>query len=93
MRYNRFRAGEFDRPELRRQLIPLQARPGRLLRRGQQNPISDRKAGTRFAERPRTVVATCRQEGRRLLDFLVATSEAALCGSQSPSLLPAPRVG
>jgi len=33
-----FRAGEFDRKELQRRLIPLQARLGRLLRRGQQNP-------------------------------------------------------
>src|SRR4051794_21784560 len=40
--WHRFRAGEFDRPELRRRLIPLQARLGRLLRRGQENP--DRKA-------------------------------------------------
>ncbi len=37
-----FRAGEFDRQGLQRRLIPLQARLGRLLRRGQDNP--DRKA-------------------------------------------------
>src|SRR3954449_12914393 len=40
--WHRFRAGEFDRKELRRRLIPLQARLGRLLRRGQETP--DRKA-------------------------------------------------
>ena len=40
--WHRFRAGEFDRPELHRRLIPLQARLGRLLRRGQESP--DRKA-------------------------------------------------
>jgi transposase len=40
--WHRFRAGECDRQELQRRLIPLQARLGRLLRRGQQNP--DRKA-------------------------------------------------
>ncbi len=40
--WHRFGAGELDRQELRRQLIPLQARLGRLLRRGQENP--DRKA-------------------------------------------------
>ena len=40
--WHRFRAGEFDRKELQQRLIPLQARLGRLLRRGQQNP--DRKA-------------------------------------------------
>src|SRR3954468_10137070 len=39
---DRFRAGEFARPELLRRLVPLQARLGRLLRRGQENP--DRKA-------------------------------------------------
>src|SRR3954471_20444742 len=40
--WHRFRAGEFDRQELRWRLIPLQARMGRLLRRGQDSP--DRKA-------------------------------------------------
>ncbi len=35
---DRFRIGEFDRPELHRRLIPLQARLGRLLPRGQDNP-------------------------------------------------------
>src|SRR5438045_6811914 len=38
---DRFRAGEFDRGELRLRLIALQARLGRLLRRGQASP--DRK--------------------------------------------------
>jgi transposase len=40
--WHRFRAGEYDRPELQRRLVPLQARLGRLLRRGQENP--DHKA-------------------------------------------------
>jgi len=40
--WHRFRAGEFDRKELQRRLISLQARMGRLLRRGQEN--ADRKA-------------------------------------------------
>ena len=39
---DRFRAGEFDRRELCRRLVPLQARIGRLLRRGQEN--ADHKA-------------------------------------------------
>ena len=43
----------------------------------------------RFAERLLTVVATCRQQGRHLLDFVVAAGEAALRSSQPPSLLPA----
>jgi transposase len=40
--WHRFKAGEFDGHELRRRLIPLQARLGRLLRHRQENP--DRKA-------------------------------------------------
>jgi transposase len=36
--WHRFRAGEFDRGELRRRLVPLQARLGRLVRRGQDTP-------------------------------------------------------
>src|SRR3954452_23688991 len=133
-----FRAGEFDRAELRRRLIPLQARLGRLLRRGQASPDrkaaglcreltkwwpalwtfarvegveptnnvaertlrptvlwrkgsfgSDSAAGSRFAERLLTVAATCRQQSRPLLAFLVAAGEATLRGRPSPSLLPA----
>ena len=49
--WHRFRAGEFDRTELQRRLIPLQARMGRLLRHGQENP--DRRA-----------VALCRELGK-----------------------------
>jgi transposase len=140
--WRRFRAGECGREELRRRLIPLQARMGRLLRRGQDNP--DRKAaalgreldkwwaalwtfarvesveptnnaaeralrpavlwrkecfgsaseaGSRFAERLLTVVASCHQQGRPLLAFMVAAIEAALRGSPSPSLLPVPQGG
>jgi transposase len=137
--WHRFRGGDFDRQELRRRLIPLQARLGRLLRRGQDNP--DRKAaalcrqlqrwwpalwtfarvegveptnngaewalrpavlwrkgsfgadsevGSRFAERLLTVVASCRQQGQPLWEFLVAAVDAALRGSPPPSLLTAP---
>jgi transposase len=135
---DRFRAEEFDRLELRHRLIPLQARLGRLLRRGQDSPDrkaaglcrqlqkwwpalwtfarvegveptnnvsesalrpavlwrkgsfgSDSEAGSRFAERLLTVVATYRQQGRSLLDLLVAAGEAALQGTAAPSLLPA----
>jgi transposase len=134
--WHRFRAGACDRPELQRRLIPLQARLGRLLRRGQESPDrkaaglcreltkwwaalwtfarvdgveptnnvseralrpavlwrkgsfgSDSEAGSRFAERLLTVVASCRQQGRRLLDLLVAAGEAALLGTAAPSLL------
>ena len=118
-------------------MVPLRARLGRLLRRGQDNPDrkaaglcreltkwwaalwtfarvegveptnnvaeralrpavlwrkgsfgSDSSAGSRFVERPLTVVATCRQQGRPLLDFLVAAGDATLQGTTAPSLLP-----
>src|SRR5262249_41243598 len=41
-----------------------------------------------FAEEILTVVASCRQQGRPLLAFLVAAGEAAGRGSPPPSLLP-----
>ena len=132
-----FQAGELDRQGLERRLVPLQARMGRLLWRGEESPDrkaaalcrglntwwaalwifarvdgveptnnaaeralrpavlwrkgsfgSDSQAGSRFAERLLTVVATCRQQGRSLVDFLVAASEAALQAMAAPSLLP-----
>ena len=138
--WHRFRAGQRDRQELQRRLIPLQARLGRLLRRGQKSPDwkaaglcreltkwwpalwtfarvegveptndvaeralrpavlwrkgsfgSNSEAGSQLVERLLTVVASCRQQGRPLLDFLVAAGEAALRGSPPPCLLPAVR--
>jgi len=62
-------------------------RPAVLWRKGSFG--SDSAAGSRFAERLLTVVASCRQQGRRLLNFLVGTGEAALHGITAPSLLPA----
>ena len=50
---------------------------------------SDSEVGSRFAERLLTVVASCRQQGRALLAFLVAMGQAALQGSAPPSLLSA----
>jgi transposase len=61
-------------------------RPAVLWRKGSFG--SDREAGSRFAERLLTVVASCRQQGRPLLTFLVAAVEAALRRSSPPSLLP-----
>jgi transposase len=127
---------------LQRRLIPLQARLGRLLRRGQTNADgkvaglcrelrkwwpalwtfvrvdgveptnngaeralrpavlwrkgsfgSDSAAGSRFAEQLLTVVASCRQQGRPLLAFLVAAGESALRSSPPPSLVPVPQGG
>ena len=64
-------------------------RPAVLWRKGSFG--SDRRAGSRFAEQLLTVVATCRQQGRHLLDFLAAAGEAPLRGSPPPSLLSARR--
>ena len=62
-------------------------RPAVLWRKGSFG--SDSEAGSRFAERLLTVVATCRQQGQHLLDFLVAAGEATLRGTATPSLVPA----
>ncbi len=62
-------------------------RPAVLWRKGSFG--SNSGAGSRCAERLLTVVATCRQQGRVLLDFLVAAGEATLHGTAAPSLLPA----
>jgi transposase len=62
-------------------------RPAVLWRQGSCG--ADRAAGSRFAERLLTVVASCRQQGRPLLAFLVAAGEAAVRGSLPPALLPA----
>ena len=64
-------------------------RPAVLWRKGSFG--SDSAAGSRFVERLLTVVATCRQQDRLLLDFLVAAHQAALRGSSPPSLLSTPR--
>ncbi len=66
-------------------------RPAVLWRKGSFG--SDSEAGSRFAERLLTVVASCRQQGRSLLDFLVAAGEARVRGISPPSLLPAPPGG
>src|SRR5829696_4292671 len=59
-------------------------RPALLCRKGSFG--SDSAAGSRFAERLLTVVASCRQQGRPLLDFLVAVNKATPRGSLPPSL-------
>ena len=66
-------------------------RPAVLWRKGSFG--SDSGAGSRFAERLLTVVATCRQQGRPLLAFLVVVAEAAVGGGPPPSLLPTPQGG
>ena len=61
-------------------------RPAVLWRKGSFGTQSD--AGSRFVERIMTVAATCRQQGRSLLDFLVAATTTARLGLPPPSLLP-----
>jgi transposase len=50
---------------------------------------TDSAQGSRFVERMLTVVATCRQQGRNVLDYLRSCFEAARSGQAIPSLLPA----
>ena len=66
-------------------------RPAVLWRKGSCG--ADRAAGSRFAERLLTALASCRQQGRTLLACLVAAGEAAVRGSPPPALLPAPQGG
>jgi len=49
---------------------------------------TDSRAGGRFVERMLTAVATCRQHGRDVLDYLTSCFEARLSGRDIPSLLP-----
>ncbi len=53
---------------------------------------TDSERGSRFVERLLTVVATCRQRGRPVLDYLTACFEAQLAGQGIPSLLPAEEI-
>jgi transposase len=50
---------------------------------------TDSADGSRFVERMLTVVATCRQQRRNVLDYLSACFEAHLRGQKVPSLVPA----
>ena len=50
---------------------------------------TDSERGSRFVERMLTVVATCRQQGRNVLEYLTSCFEAARSGQAIPSLLPA----
>jgi hypothetical protein len=51
---------------------------------------TDSVEGSRFVERMLTVVATCRQQGRNVLDYLTECFEADRRGQALPSLLPVP---
>lgn len=62
-------------------------RPAVLWRKGSFGTQSD--GGARFVERLLTVTATCRQQGRSVLDYLTDVCTAAHRGQPIPSLLPA----
>src|SRR3954468_16659317 len=49
---------------------------------------TDSESGSRFVERVLTVVATCRQQGINVLDYLTRCYRAHLDGRPAPSLLP-----
>jgi transposase len=61
-------------------------RPGVLWREGSFGTDSAR--GSRFVERIMTVAATCRQQGRNVLDYVTRARQATLRGELAPSLLP-----
>jgi transposase len=63
-----------------------QIRPGVLWRKNSFGTQSE--AGSRFAERIMTVVATLKQQHRNVLDYLIEACDAANWGKQTPSLLP-----
>jgi transposase len=68
-------------------LAERQVRPGVLWRKSSFGTQSE--AGSHFAERIMTVVATLKQQQRNLLDYLTEVCDAANWGKQPPSLLPA----
>src|SRR5262249_30599260 len=49
---------------------------------------TESESGSRFVEKILTIVATCRQQGRNVLDCLTECCRAYLSGDQIPSLLP-----
>jgi transposase len=51
---------------------------------------TDSAQGSRLVERMLTVVATCRQQGQTVLDYLRSCFEAARSDQAIPSLLPVP---
>lgn len=63
-----------------------QVRPGVLWRKRSFGTQS--QAGSRFAERIMTVVATLKQQHRNVLDYLTEACDAANWGQPVPSLLP-----
>jgi transposase len=50
---------------------------------------TDSAAGSRFVESLLTVAASCKQQGRNLLEYLTACCQALTNGTKPPSLIPA----
>jgi transposase len=50
---------------------------------------TDSEAGSRFVERMLSVVATCRQQERNVLEYLTRCHRSRLDGTPTPSLIPA----
>lgn len=67
-------------------LAERQLRPGVLWRK--QSFGTQSRAGSRFAERMMTVVATLKQQHRNVLNYLTDACKAANWGQPAPSLLP-----
>jgi transposase len=61
-----------------------------LWRRGSQG--TDSVPGSRFVGSILTVVASCRQQGRNVLEYVTECCAAALRGEKPPSLLPQPSI-
>ena len=72
---------------------PVICQPERVLRHAvlwrKSSGGADSEVGSRFVERMLSVVATCRQQDRNVLEFLSTCCRARLDGSDAPSLLPA----
>jgi len=49
---------------------------------------TDSNQGSRFVERVLSIRETCRQQGRGLLEYLIACCQARLEGKEAPTLLP-----
>jgi transposase len=49
---------------------------------------TDSEAGSRFVGNILSIVATCRQQGRNVLEFLTQCCQAYIQGAPLPSLLP-----
>ena len=67
-------------------LAERQIRPNVLWRNNSFGTQSE--AGSRFAERIMTVIATLKQQHRNVLDYLTEACDAINWGRQAPSLLP-----